>query len=81
MKKKMKALTEFVQIESKEDTNVSFHVSDSQIMTGNVISVGDEVKEVANGDQVIFDKYKAIEHSIEGKKYYFLNYKTLICKL
>lgn len=77
----MKALTEFVQIEVKEDTKGCFQVSDSQILTGKVISIGDEVKEVSEGDEVIFDKFKSMEHSIEGEKYYFSNYKSLICKL
>ena len=75
----MKANWKFVQIKQQKQGGV---IADgSQILEGEVISVGTEVKDIKKGDRVVFDSYKSIKHGIKGQEYWFTNHETIFCIL
>ena len=51
--------------------------SDDNIREGEVVSIGNEVKDLLIGDKVIFDTNKSIKHFSKGQMYYYCNYETI----
>lgn len=89
----MKASGNFVQIEVKEvKSKGSFRETGNNLTEGKVVSFGEEVnvaigkegreplQRVKVGTKVLFDTNKALQYSIEGEMYYFLDYKTILAK-
>lgn len=50
-------------------------------LQGKVISVGPEVKELAENDEVIFGKYSGTEVVVEGNSYLILKEEEVLAKL
>lgn len=61
-----------VKVEIKEKTASGIIIPDSvneKIQKGKVISIGNEVKEIAINDIVVFNKYSGVEIEIDDQKY------------
>ena len=61
-----------VKVEIKEKTASGIIIPDSvneKIQKGKVISIGNEVKEIAINDVVVFNKYSGVEIEIDDQKY------------
>ena len=76
----MKAINSFVALQ-EVPMKSGLIIKESEAdhwLEGKVISVGDDVIGLKKNDIALFDTYKAIQHSVAGKKYWFLDYKTIV---
>lgn len=67
---------QFCQIEEKNSKGII--VGDEHIREGIVISIGKEVENIKKKDKVIFYKEGSFHYMIEGKMYWFVNYKNIL---
>lgn len=75
----MKATNKWVQAQVAK-VQTGFLVSDSSLLEGEVISVGQEVEHIKKGQTVLFPSIhgKVMEHSIKGTKYYFIDKDVIL---
>ncbi len=76
----MKAINNYIQL-LEVPMKSGFIIKESEAdhwLEGKVVSVGDDVVGLKKNDIALFDTYKAIQHSVGGKKYWFLDYKTIV---
>ena len=67
-----------IEIKKKEDTTpggivVPVTNREEQVIEGEVISIGDEVKKVKEGDKIIFKRYSMDVFKDMDKIYYFVD--------
>lgn len=76
----MRASGVFVQV-LVEERKANFVSTETVMREGEVISVGEEAKNVKKGDTVLFSREThVIEHSIKGKTHFFVDYKNIVAK-
>lgn len=76
----MKAAGIFVQVIS-EETKSRFVSTETVLCEGVVQSIGEDVKNIKKGDNVLFSKHShVIEHPIKGQTHYFVDYKNIVAK-
>lgn len=52
--------------------------SKNNIIEGEVVSIGEDVmNDFKIGKKVLFDLFKAIQHTSKGEKYYFVKSETI----
>ena len=62
-------------------TDRDSRVMEAELLEGEIVSVGEEVKHLKKGDKVLFDAHKTIEYPIGKNVYRFVNYETIYCSL
>lgn len=75
----MKAAGKFLQIEVKGKKG-GFQEADSSVLEGTILSVGGSVEHMKKGYEVLFPAThgKVMEHTIGGKKYYFVDESVIL---
>lgn len=74
----MKAANSLLEVKIKDNRNDGFQVAESQISIGVVLSVGDDVKYIKKGYEVLFDRYKAMSYSVNGTDSWFVKEETIL---
>ena len=75
----MKAYNKFLTVEVQESTASGIIIDAAvDLLTGKVLSVGYDVKEITKGATILFDRRKALESSGTGKKKWHVSFEGIL---